>query len=114
MIITAANASLDIPINERLLINYLVYVTMLTVRDPQDADINTRKLRWPLYDPYCFSHNMSTLDLSVLQFGKRSKAQARQRSSLGGIWPNESYHEEVLPQGVDQSVSIPFVLDISS
>ena len=114
MIVTGANVSLASLADQRLLIDDLEYVTMLTVRDPQDVDINASKRRWLLYDPYCFFHDINTLGLSSLQLGKRSKAQARERSPSGAIWPSESYHEEVLPKGGDQSVGILFVLDILS
>ena len=66
IVITGANGSLAIPAVQRLLTTYPDYSTVLTVRDTQDADINTRKLRETLKRYPDAKASIRKLDLSNL------------------------------------------------
>ena len=66
IIITGANGSLAIPAVQYLLSNYTNYTTVLTVRNTQDADVNTKKLRETLQRYPDAKTSIRKLDLANL------------------------------------------------
>lgn len=66
VLITGANGTLAIPAVDYLLKNYPDYMAILTVRDPSDADLNTRRLRETVSRYPGAKASIHELDLSSL------------------------------------------------
>ena len=66
IIITGANGSLAIPAVQHLLSNYPNYTTVLAVRNTQDVDVNTKKLRETLKRYPDAKSSIRKLDLANL------------------------------------------------
>ncbi|XXG95776.1 hypothetical protein Hte_002047 [Hypoxylon texense] len=66
VLLTGANGTLAIPAVDYLLKNYPDYTAVLTVRDPSDADPNTRKLRETVSRYPGAKASIRALDLSSL------------------------------------------------